>query len=77
MKIEELKLPEINPRSIRSDRFRDLKESIEKRAKFLEMRPIIYDPETMEVIAGNMRVRALAELGHTEIPDEWIKSADD
>jgi len=55
MKIENLKQSEGNPRSIRTDRFRDLKESIEKRSKFLELRPIIYDPDTMEIIAGNMK----------------------
>jgi len=77
MKIEDLKTAEINPRTIRTDRFRDLKESIEKRSRFLELRPIIYDPDTMEIIAGNMRIKALAELGYTDIPKKWIKPATD
>lgn len=42
----------------------------------LELRPIVYNPETMEVLGGNMRLKALQELKYKEIPDAWVKSAE-
>lgn len=40
----------------------------------MELRPIIVD-ETMTVLGGNMRLKALADLGFKEIPDSWVKKA--
>jgi site-specific DNA-methyltransferase (adenine-specific) len=31
----------------------------------------------MVVLGGNMRLKALKELGYKEVPDEWVKSAKD
>ena len=42
----------------------------------MELRPIIFD-KTHVIIGGNMRYKALIELGYKEIPDEWAKSAMD
>ena len=36
---------------------------------------MVYDPDTMEVLGGNMRLRAIRELGMKEIPDTWVRSA--
>lgn len=43
----------------------------------MALRPIVYDPESMEVLGGNMRLRALIDLGYKKIPDEWVKPASD
>lgn len=76
MKLSELKLNPNNPRFIRDERFSNLVKSIQEMPKMMELRPIIYDPKTMIILGGNMRYRALKELGHKEIPETWIKSAD-
>jgi len=36
------------------------------------LRPIIVDSEGM-ILGGNMRFKALKELGYKEVPDEWVK----
>lgn len=74
--IEKLKLNESNPRYIKDDRFEKLKKSIEEFPRMLELRPIIYDPQTMDVLGGNMRLRALLSLGYKNIPERWVKSAE-
>jgi len=43
----------------------------------MEIRPIVYDPETMEVLGGNQRLAAIKQLGMKEIPDTWTRSAND
>ena len=75
MKTSKLKIRANNPRQINSERFEKLKKSIAEFPKMMELRPIIYDPDTMEVLGGNMRLRAIRELSMTEIPDTWIRSA--
>ena len=54
-----------------------LKASIEKFPKMMSLRPIVYDPDTMEVLGGNQRLLAIRALGMKEIPDDWAKSADE
>ena len=75
MKITELKTKQGNPRLIKDDKFLKLVNSIKEFPKMLELRPIIYDPVTMEILGGNMRFKALKELKYKEIPDNWLKSA--
>jgi len=41
----------------------------------MSLRPIVYDPDTMEVLGGNQRLLAIRALGMKEIPDDWMKSA--
>jgi hypothetical protein len=41
----------------------------------MELRPLIVDEKGV-VLGGNQRLRALNELGFTEIPDTWVKRAD-
>lgn len=76
MKISNLKFNPNNPRTIDVSKFKKLVKSIETFPKMLELRPIVYNPETMEVLGGNMRLKALQELKYKEIPDTWVKSAE-
>jgi hypothetical protein len=78
MKLSKLKLNDKNPRFIRDEKFELLKANIEKYPRFLEKRPIVYDPEDgNKILAGNMRFRALKALGFKEIPEAWAVSAAD
>lgn len=75
MKLSELKLNKNNPRKISDTKLNKLKESIKAFPKMLELRPLIIDKKNM-ILGGNMRYKALCELGYTEIPNEWVKIAD-
>ena len=75
MNISDLKIKDGNPRLIKDDKFKKLVQSIKEFPKMMELRPIIYDPATMEILGGNMRLKALQELKYKEIPDNWVKSA--
>ena len=76
MKVSQLKKNPNNPRQIRDSKFELLKKSIEDFPAMMELRPIIVD-ETMTVLGGNMRLSAIKALGMKEIPDAWIKRADE
>lgn len=65
-----------NPRFIQDEKFDKLKASIEQFPKMMTLRPIVVDGSGM-VLGGNMRLRALQELGYKEIPEEWVKCADE
>ena len=77
MKVSQLKLNKKNPRKISPDQMEKLKSSIQKFPKMMSLRPIVYDPDTMEVLGGNQRLLAIRDLGMKEIPDDWAKSADE
>jgi ParB-like chromosome segregation protein Spo0J len=77
MKLSALKLNPKNPRKISEEKLSQLMKSIEEFPKMLELRPMIYDPETMQVLGANQRLTALKNLNYKEIPDEWVKSAAD
>mgnify|MGYP003628757473 FL=1 len=64
-----------NPRLIKDSKFDKLKQSIEEFPKMLELRPIVITEDNI-VIGGNMRLKALIELGYKDIPEEWIKQAE-
>lgn len=76
MKLSEIKANPNNPRIIKDDKFKKLKKSIEDFPKMMDLRPIIVD-NNMMILGGNMRLKALADLGYKEIPDTWVKKADD
>lgn len=76
MKISQLKSNPNNPRIIKDDKFKKLCESIKNLPKMMELRPIVVD-ENFIVQGGNMRLKALIELGYKEIPDNWVKQAKD
>jgi len=74
MKLKELKLNKANPRFIKDDKFKKLLASIKDFPKMMELRPIVYDTDGT-ILGGNMRYRALTELGYKDIPDTWAKRA--
>jgi len=59
-----------NPRFIRNKEFEELKASILEDPEMLDVREVIVYPfnENYIIIAGNMRYRALIDLGIKEIP---------
>jgi len=75
MKLTKLKLNKANPRFIRDEKFKKLLKSIQEFPKMMELRPIVYDTDGT-VLGGNMRLRALQELGYKDIPDNWAVAAD-
>jgi ParB-like chromosome segregation protein Spo0J len=75
MKLKDIKANPNNPRIIRDERFEKLKRSIQEFPKMMELRPIVLDSDNF-VLGGNMRLRALQDLGFKEVPDEWVKQAD-
>lgn len=56
-----------NPRLIRDERFRSLVRSIEEDPEFMRNRPILATADGT-IYAGNMRYRAAATAGWTEVP---------
>jgi len=76
MKLSEIKLNPNNPRVIKDDRFKKLVKSIEEFPKMMSLRPIVINADNI-VLGGNMRLKALKELGYKEIPEEWVKRAED
>lgn len=76
MKLSKIKSNPNNPRIIKDFNFKKLCNSIKSLPKMMELRPIIVD-ENFIVQGGNMRLKALQELGYKEIPDTWVKQAND
>jgi hypothetical protein len=67
IKISEIKSNPNNPRKIKQEQLDRLKKSIQDFPEMLEMRPIVVDKNKM-VLGGNMRLRALQQLGYTDVP---------
>ena len=63
-----------NPRILKDDKFIKLKKSLEDDPEMLELREVIaYDNNgELVVICGNMRLRALKELGIKEVPTKIL-----
>jgi hypothetical protein len=76
IKLSDIKPNPGNPRVIKDARFASLLRSIQEFPKMLSLRPMVIDAEGY-VLGGNMRLRALQELGYKEIPDDWVRRADD
>jgi hypothetical protein len=76
VKLSEIHINPGNPRLIKDERFKKLCKSIEEFPKMMNLRPIIIDSEGM-ILGGNMRFKALKELGYKDIPDDWVKLADE
>ena len=81
MQTESVKLSAIksnpnNPRVINDDKFKKLVQSIKEFPKMMELRPMVLNSDSI-VLGGNMRLKALKELGYKEVPAEWVKRADD
>ena len=75
IKLSTLKPNPDNPRFIKDAKFEKLKQSISEFPKMLELRPLIVTQDNI-VIGGNMRLKALIELGYKDIPEEWITHAE-
>lgn len=76
MKLKDIKPNPNNPRVVRNEKFQKLKQSITEFPKMLSLRPMVID-ENNVVLGGNMRLRALQELGFTDIEDAWVKRSSD
>ncbi|MFA6357396.1 MAG: DNA methyltransferase [Candidatus Omnitrophota bacterium] len=64
MAIEKLKFAPYNPRRMKKAVFEKLKENIRR---FKVYSPLIVNMRTWHVVGGNQRLRALLELGYTEV----------
>ncbi len=72
IELSKLKLNDKNPRTITGEMLKKLKRSIEDFPEMMELREIVVD-ENMVVLGGNMRVRALRDMGYTTVPASWVK----
>lgn len=61
-----------NPRQIEQDKFEKLCNSIKRDPEFMPLNPLKII-EGGVIYAGNMRFRAIQELGMKEIPDNWVE----
>lgn len=80
MKVSAIKANPSNPRIIRDDKFKKLVESLRSFPEMMEKRPIVCVTDAdgkLFPLGGNMRLRAIQELGMKEIPDKWVMIADD
>jgi len=76
MKLSQIKPNPNNPRIIKDEKFDKLVKSIKDFPKMMELRPMVINADNI-VLGGNMRLKALKELGYKEVPDEWVKRAED
>jgi SAM-dependent methyltransferase len=80
MKLGNLKPNPQNPRIIKDDKFKKLVKSLTEFPEMMEKRPMVCVTDVdgkMFPLGGNMRLRAIQELGMKEIPDTWVTLADD
>lgn len=68
--IDTLQLWNRNPRSIKEDRFTELKERLKRQG---QIKPLLVAKDGTTVIGGNMRLRAMKELGIEEV---WISQTE-
>lgn len=80
MKLSEIKPNPQNPRIIKDDKFKKLVKSLEGFPEMMDKRPMVCVTDIdgkLFPLGGNMRLRAIQELGMKEIPDTWVMLADD
>ena len=75
IKLSSIKSNPNNPRIIKDDKFAKLVNSIKEFPAMMALRPMVVNADNI-VLGGNMRLKALKEAGYTEVPDEWVKSAE-
>ena len=75
VKISKVKGNPKNPRVIKNDKFKSLKNSIKTLPNYMKLRPIILN-EDMMVLGGNMRLKASIDLGKKEIWTDMFTQAD-
>jgi DNA modification methylase len=76
IKLASLKPNPDNPRYITEAKFEALKRSIRDFPEMMALRPMVVDDQGT-VLGGNMRLKALAELGYQDIPADWVVKAKD
>ena len=67
LQISNIKPNSNNPRIVKKAKFEKLKESIKELPEMLQLRPLILNEDNV-ILGGNMRYKALVELGYTEVP---------
>jgi len=72
MELAKIITKEDNPRFITDEKLESLKRSIKSFEKMMELRPMVIDENNI-LLGGNMRHRALTELGYKDVPPSWIK----
>jgi len=80
MKLSNIKPNPNNPRLIKDDKFNKLVQSIKDFPEMMEKRPIVCVTDVdgkIYPLGGNMRYKALKEIGYKDIPDSWVTMADD
>jgi ParB-like chromosome segregation protein Spo0J len=80
MKVSKLKPNPSNPRVIKDEKFKKLVKSLQEFPEMMEKRPMVCVTDVdgkMYPLGGNMRLRAIQELGMKEISDAWVMMADD
>ena len=80
MKLSQIKPNPQNPRIIKDDKFKKLVKSLEGFPEMMDKRPMVCVTDVdgkLFPLGGNMRLRAIQELGMKEIPDTWVTLADD
>jgi len=76
IKVSSIKSNPNNPRVIKDAKFETLMKSILDFPQMMELRPIVVDENNI-VLGGNMRLKAIKQLGYKEIPSAWVKKASD
>lgn len=76
MKLSTLKVNIDNPRKFSVEKVKKMSELIEKYPFMMNLRPIIVDKDNV-IIGGNLRYNALVYLGYDEVPDNWVKKAEE
>lgn len=80
IQIDRLKNNPDNPRTIKKDQLEKLKRSIKSFPEMMEKRPMVCVTDKdgkMFPLGGNMRLKAIKELGFEEVKKEWVTLADD
>ena len=71
VKISEIKPNPSNPRLIKDDKFKKLVASIEKFPQMSKVRALVVNTD-MVIIGGNMRYKAMKEVGWKEVPVQIV-----
>ena len=80
IKVSSIKNNPNNPRAINDDKLEKLKRSIKSFPEMMEKRPMICVTDVdgkLYPLGGNMRLRAIKDLGMKEIPKSWVSMADE
>ena len=80
IKVSSIKNNPNNPRTIDEDKLEKLKRSIKSFPEMMEKRPMICVTDVdgkLYPLGGNMRLRAIKDLGMKEIPKSWVSMADE